>query len=154
VEWRPSETSTHQAHVVAHVVGATVLGYFVADEAAQFVLDINFIWAVYLDGEMGLVPRRMALAELSVSAAERAQLEAEVEALHEGDASAPLVAVTPAPDGCLVAAVETYAHDAARRLVIRGAGAGLVVETNLETRALAVAPLADEEEGTNDRGSE
>ncbi|HEX8071652.1 MAG TPA: hypothetical protein VF546_17000 [Pyrinomonadaceae bacterium] len=139
---------------MAHVVGATVLGYFVADEAARFVLDINFIWAVYLDGEMGLVPRSMALEELPFSAADRARLAAEVEALHDGDASAPFVAVTPAPDGCLITAVETYARDAARRLVIRGEGASLVVETNLTTRALAVAPLADEEEGTDDRGRE
>ncbi|MEA2172806.1 MAG: hypothetical protein QOD00_398, partial [Blastocatellia bacterium] len=28
-EWLDQETSMHQDHVIAHVIGATVLGYFV-----------------------------------------------------------------------------------------------------------------------------
>jgi hypothetical protein len=142
VEWTTAETSTHQAHVVAHVVGATVLGYFVAEEAARFVLDINFIWAIYLDGEMGLVPRSMALQELALSDDERASLISEVEALHDGDDATPFARVTPAPDGCLITAVETYANDTGRRLLITGERASLAVETNLTTRAITIAPLA------------
>ena len=33
-EWTVAETNTHQDHVIAHVIGATVVGYFVWDETA------------------------------------------------------------------------------------------------------------------------
>src|SRR5918912_4163717 len=102
VEWTPARTDTHQEHVIAHVLGATVLGYFVADEAAHFVLDLGFVWTILLDGAMGLVPHSMALAELNVSEAERAAVTADVRALYDAGAGAPLARVTPAPDGCLL----------------------------------------------------
>jgi len=65
--WRPAETNTHQDHVIAHVIGASVLGHFVWDETAYLSLDIGFIWNIYLDGEMGLVPERLAWSELRVA---------------------------------------------------------------------------------------
>jgi len=64
--WRPAETNTHQDHVIAHVIGASVLSYFLWDETAYLQLDIGFIWNIYLDGEMGLMPEALALAELNV----------------------------------------------------------------------------------------
>ena len=88
VGWTPAETDTHQEHVIAHVLGATVLGHFVADEAAHFVLDIGFVWTILLDGAMGLVPHSMALAELNVAAEERAAITADVRALYEATAGA------------------------------------------------------------------
>ena len=62
--WTPAETNTHQDHVIAHVIGATPVGQFVWDETAYIVLDIGFIWNIYLDLEMGLVPHRLAISEL------------------------------------------------------------------------------------------
>src|SRR5688500_20394810 len=64
--WEPAETNTHQDHVIAHVIGASVLGYFVWDETAYLLLDIGFIWNIYLDAEMGLMPQVGALAELQM----------------------------------------------------------------------------------------
>lgn len=64
--WHPAETNTHQDHVIAHVIGASVLSHFVWDETAYLLLDIGFIWNIYLDGEMGLVPEALALAELEI----------------------------------------------------------------------------------------
>jgi hypothetical protein len=66
-EWELAETNTHQDHVIAHVIGSTVLAYFIWDETAYLLLDIGFIWNIYLDGEMGLSPQTVALAELDVS---------------------------------------------------------------------------------------
>ena len=66
--WTPAETNKHQDHVIAHVIGATPLSYFIHDETAYVLLDIGFIWNIYLDMEMGLVPERMALSELDVDA--------------------------------------------------------------------------------------
>lgn len=64
--WSAAETNTHQDHVIAHVIGASVLRYFVWDETAYLLLDIGFIWNIYLDAEMGLMPETLALAELNV----------------------------------------------------------------------------------------
>ena len=66
--WTAAETNKHQDHVIAHVIGATPLSYFIHDETAYVLLDIGFIWNIYLDMEMGLVPERMALCELGVDA--------------------------------------------------------------------------------------
>jgi hypothetical protein len=68
MSWTSAETNKHQDHVIAHVIGATPLEYFIHDETAYVLLDIGFIWNIYLDIEMGLVPERMALSELNVDA--------------------------------------------------------------------------------------
>jgi hypothetical protein len=139
-DWLPAATNTHQDHVIAHVVGATVLGYFVADEAAHFVLDIGFIWTVLLDGEMGLVPYSMALAELDAPADVRAGLSADVAALYDEGPRAEVRHVTAAPDNCLLVAVEVYAHAHGRRLLLQCEGASLQVETALTTGEIAITP--------------
>lgn len=143
-DWLPAETNTHQEHVIAHVLGATALGYFVADEAAHFVLDIGFVWTILLDGAMGLVPHSMALAELNVSAAERAAVAADVAALYEAGTGAPLAVVTLAPDDCLIEAVEFYAKETGRKLLLQCEGARLSVETVFTTGAIEItsAPVA------------
>jgi hypothetical protein len=64
--WIVAETNKHQDHVIAHVIGATPLGHFIHDETAYVLLDIGFIWNIYLDMEMGLAPQRVALSELGV----------------------------------------------------------------------------------------
>src|SRR5437667_1446398 len=58
------ETTTHQDHVIKHVIGATVFGWFIAGEAAHLLLDIGFLWTIYLDGEMNLLPQGVAIPEL------------------------------------------------------------------------------------------
>ena len=68
MSWIAAETNKHQDHVIAHVIGATPLEYFIHDETAYVLLDIGFIWNIYLDLEMGLVPERLALSELDVDA--------------------------------------------------------------------------------------
>ncbi|HEY0365906.1 MAG TPA: hypothetical protein VGC73_05485 [Pyrinomonadaceae bacterium] len=68
MSWTAAETNKHQDHVIAHVIDATPLAYFIHDETAYVLLDIGFIWNIYLDMEMGLVPERMAISELDVDA--------------------------------------------------------------------------------------
>lgn len=65
MNWIAAETNTHQDHVIAHVIGATPLGHFIWDETAYILLDIGFVWNIYLDLEMGLVPQSAAVAELN-----------------------------------------------------------------------------------------
>ena len=130
-EWTTEQTGTHQDHVIAHVLGATVVGYFKADDAVHLALDIGFIWTIFADTEMGLVPESLALKELNVGAAERAQLSDELRQLHdeEFDAAA-LTHVKPAPAGCLIEEVRLLAKDELRRLEIRGELTALVVRAS------------------------
>ena len=141
-DWELHETSTHQDHVIAHVIGATVLGYFEFDQAAYLVLDIGFIWTIYVDGEMGLVPQTLAISELEWDATAKAELRDDVQALHDDGSDAQgLARITPAPAGCLITEVSFYAHESNRRLWITGEEASLVVITSLLTGEVHVAPV-------------
>jgi hypothetical protein len=140
--WRPGETGTHQDHVIAHVVGATVLGYFEADDALHLSLDIGFIWTIFPDAEMGLVPQSLALRELNVGEDERARLVSELGRLHEGDDAGTFAHITPAPAGCLIEEVRLLVKDEMRRLVIQGETAMLVVEASTLTGEMSVRQLS------------
>lgn len=118
IMWQPAETNTHQDHVIAHVIGASVLSYFVWDETAYLQLDIPFIWNVYLDGEMGLLPERLALAEMEVD--EDLRKWAEVS--------------TPSP----IQSVEVYESEDGRRLVLNCENASLTIETSFSTRDIKI----------------
>lgn len=141
-DWELHETSTHQDHVIAHVVGTTVLGYFEFDQAAHLLLDIGFIWTIFVDGEMGLVPQSMAINELELDEDARADLRADVQALHDdGTDAANLARLTPAPDGCLITEISFYASESSRRLLIQGEEASLAIVTSLLTGEIHVAPM-------------
>ena len=129
-EWPPAETNTHQDHVIAHVIGATVLGYLVLDETVHLLLDIGFIWTIYLDRQMVLLPRSAAIAELEVEADVRQGISREADRLELGETDA-FRYLRPAPVDCLIKEVEFFAADERRRLVLVGEGAELVIETSL-----------------------
>jgi hypothetical protein len=82
LDWTARETGTHQDHVIAHVIGATVLGFYRTDQAIHILLDIGFIWTIYVDGEMGLLPQPVALSELEVDADTRTRLREDVQLLQ------------------------------------------------------------------------
>jgi hypothetical protein len=113
MSWTPLVTNKHQDHVIAHVIGATPLEYFIHDETAYVVLDIGFIWNIYLDMEMGLVPERLALSELDV----------EVESLQRTN-------VECGP----IESVELFEDEQERRLVLNCEPGAWVIETSLERR--------------------
>jgi hypothetical protein len=142
IEWAAGQTGTHQDHVIAHVIGATVLGYFEADDALHLSLDINFIWTIFPDAEMGLLPQSLALKELNVGDAERARLVEDLRRLHDGDTDVETFArITPAPPGCLIEEVRLLSRDEMRRLEIQGESAGLVFEASTLTGEMSVGQL-------------
>ena len=112
------ETNKHQDHVIAHVVGATPLSYFVHDETAYVLLDIGFIWNIYLDLEMGLVPERLAIDELDV--------DVEWQKTH----------VECGP----IESVDLFEDGQERRLVLKGEQGAWVIETSLSHRWIRVHP--------------
>jgi hypothetical protein len=139
-EWLEQETSTHQDHVIAHVIGATILGHFVQDEAAHLLLDIGFVWTILLDGEMGLVPQSMAIAELSIDGEAKSKLLDDAQRLHDvgPEDAPPLSSMTPAPAGCLISEVNFYALEERRLVVLECEGARLRIETSLATCEISI----------------
>ena len=117
--WRIAETNTHQDHVIAHVIGASVLGHFVWDETAYLLLDIGFIWNVYLDAEMGLMPEALALAEMDVD-----------EDLRHWERLS-----SPSP----IQSVELFESEDGRRLVLNCENTSITLETSFTTREIHIS---------------
>ena len=127
--WIAPETNTHQDHVIAHVIGATPLGHFIWDETAYLILDIGFIWNIYLDMEMGLVPSSVALNELDADDEKRSEFHSLVDQLldtgnHE---SSPIEAVELFENG-----------NEGKRLLLKCERGTLAVETSLRDRSTRI----------------
>lgn len=138
-EWSAKDTSTHQDHVIAHVLGATMFGHFIHDEALYVLLDIGFIWMIYLDGEMGLLPHPVAAAELDVDDERRSEIQAEIDLLlREGLRSEGLKEFTIVPGNCLIEEVTFYTSGDERKLLIAGEEDSLTVETSLSSGDIKV----------------
>lgn len=137
-EWSEKDTTTHQDHVIAHVLGATMLGYFIHDEALYVLLDIGFIWMIYVDGEMGLLPHPVAVGELDAEE-KRSEIQADIELLlREGLRAEGLRQLTHAPVNCLIEEVTFHTRGDERRLLIAGEGSSLTVDTSLSSGEIKV----------------
>jgi hypothetical protein len=117
--WTAAETNKHQDHIIAHVIGATPLEHFIHDETAYLLLDIGFVWNIYLDMEMGLVPHRMAISELDIDA----------ESLQR-------TTVECGP----IESVEMFEDGEERRLVLNCEQTTLIIETSLSHRWTRIYP--------------
>jgi hypothetical protein len=150
-DWTPHETSTHQDHVVAHVIGATILGYFMLEQAIAILLDIGFIWTIYVDGEMGLLLQSVMISELEVDAETRARLSEDAQLLHDdGPGAEGLVHFTAAPTEFLIADVRFEARgEDERRILVASEEeeAVLAIETSLSTGEVRVHVAAGDGAG-------
>jgi hypothetical protein len=138
-DWEPAETNTHQDHVIAHVIGASVLGYFALDETAYLLLDIGFIWNIYLDGEMGLVPQSQAVNELSADSVVKNEIREDVDAITIGGRGPTLLRLPELISP--IQSVEFFVQDNSRRLLLACEESKLVVETSLEAREVKIYEL-------------
>ena len=142
MDWSAAETTTHQDHVIKHVLGATVLGWFIAGEAAHLLLDIGFLWTIYLDGEMNLLPQGVAIAELeadTVNGADKTELAFDSSLLlSEGREANGLKLFTASTVECLVQGVEILASNLERRVLIHGELAKIEIETSLESSRIDI----------------
>jgi hypothetical protein len=136
--WTIAETNTHQDHVIAHVVGAKVEGYFIWDETAYLLLDIGFIWNIYLDGEMGLVPHPVAIAELDAEETVKSELRADIDLIMRGVEGPVLHKMMISPVTSVILSVELSARENSRRLLLTCEDRALVVETSLETAEVTI----------------
>ena len=136
--WTPQDTTTHQHHVIAHVLGATFLGYFVFEDSLYVLLDIGFIWTIFLDGEMGLLPHPVAVSDLEIESAAKEQIKSDIDALLNDSASESLLQFHKPPVPCHIKDVSFFASNERRRLLIVGEEANVTIETSLETAEVKV----------------
>ena len=124
--------------MIAHVVGATVLGYFVFDETAFFLLDIGFIWHLYLDGEMGLRPHPVAISELDTDQSTKSQLQREVDGALQQRPYEEGKLLQLLPNASPIQSVDFFVRENSRRFVISCEEGSIVVETSLDSSEVTV----------------
>ncbi len=144
--WQPKETTIHQDHVIAHVIGATVLGYLVFEEALYILLDMGFVWTIFLDGEMGLLPHPVAVTELEMDGETKQQIKADIDVLlGNGATSDKLSRLILPPLECRIKDISFYAAKDRRRLIVTGEDANLTIETSVATGEVLVMSTEDED---------
>jgi len=150
--WTAAETNTHQDHVIAHVVGATVVGYFVFDETAFLLLDIGFIWHMYLDGEMGLRPHPVAIAELETDQLTKTELQTQVDAALQQREHDHGSLFNTLPNASPIQSVDFFVRENSRRLLIACEQGSIVVETSLDSGEVMVmeTPTDDSDDNQNE----
>ncbi len=142
--WQARETTTHQDHVIAHVIDATVLGYWVLDEVLYLLLDIGFVWIVFLDGQMTLLPHPVAVGELDMSEDLRDAIKADIDLLLGDNVDIDrLSQLKPPPlncqaDACQIKSIEFFESGDQRRLLVHSERTSLNIETSLATAEIRV----------------
>ena len=137
--WTPRDTTTHQDHVIAHIVGATVLGYFVFDEALYVLLDIGFVWTIFLDGEMSLLPHPVAINEIDIDEQIRQEIKADITlVLGDNPSSEKLLRMKAPPVDCQIQDVSFFERDEQRRLLLKGEEGNLAIEASLATAEIHI----------------
>jgi hypothetical protein len=147
--WTPQDTTTHQDHVIAHVLGATFLGYFVFDEALYILLDIGFVWTILLDGEMGLLPHPVAVTELAIDEGRKQQIKVDIELLLNNNGESTSL-MTRTLRHCQIKDVSFLAAGDRRRFVLTCEVGALAIETSLANCEIQVMTLEDEQKQDED----
>ena len=141
--WQETETSTQQDHIIHHVIGLTVLGWFVVGDAAHFLLDIGLLWTIYVNGEMNLMPQGLALAEFDtadIPQLDRQDLVFDADLLlREGRQATGLRFFENAPGDCQIENVEVLSLNSRRRIVIRGEASNIHVDTDTDSGEVRVS---------------
>ena len=142
MHWIELETSTYQDHVIKHVLGATVLGWIVIEDAVHLLLDVGLLWTIYVTAEMDLMAQSVAIQDLAgnaVSDSDILQFESDAQLLiSEGREATGLVRLTAAPVECVVCGVEIFSCDSQRRILIEGEHAHLEIITNPDNSDLTI----------------
>lgn len=138
LNWQPAETSTHQDAVVAHVIGASILGYFIHDETVHLLLDIGFVWSIYLDGQMVLLPHPVATSELPVDESTRQEIRGDIDELLAGRSTNVPRRFQVPPLVLEITEAAFYECGEQRQIRLRGDGGELVLTTNLENNRVEV----------------
>ena len=146
MNWTELETSTYQHHVIQHVIGATVLGWFIAEDAVHFVLDVGLLWTVYVNAEMNLMALFVAIEDLESDELPRSvidELTSDAQTLMgQGRDANDLKRFTDASVGCLVEEVSLFGADSQRRIVIHGEAGTIEIRTSADDGLINVSEEA------------
>ena len=138
--WEELATTTHQDHVIAHVIGTTPVGYIVLGDATHVLLDIGFIWKIYSDAEMGLLPHPVAATELDVSDALLTQMKTDIDVLlREEIGGEPLTSFSPLSCRCAITNVQVLSQGDLRKIVLAGEGGNIEIQTSLISDTVRVS---------------
>lgn len=131
-DWIEAATTTHQDHVIAHVIGTTVLGYFVLRDAIHLLLDIGFVWKIYVDGEMGLLPHPVAVVELEVDEELLAQIKVDIDLLLNGGDESQSMHFIPLISSGPITEAQIFERDKERRLSLTGETGIIEIQTSMK----------------------
>ena len=140
--WIELEISTYQDHVIKHVLGATVLGWVVVEDALHLLLDVGLLWTIYINAEMSLMAQAVAIQDLEgehVTRSDIAQLTDDAERLiSDGREATGLNRFTAAPIECTITRVDVFQSDSRRRVLAVGESGDMEIETSLERSEFAI----------------
>ncbi len=141
--WTELETSTYQHHVIQHVIGATLLGWFIAEDAVHFVLDVGLLWTVYVNAEMNLMALFVAIEdlesdELPKSVIDELTNDAQM-LMDQGREATGLKHFRAASINCLVDDVSLFSAEAQRRIVIHTEGGNVELRTDTDAGLINVS---------------
>jgi hypothetical protein len=119
------------------VLGTNVRGYFIFDESIYLLLDIGFIWQIYLDTEMGLLPFPVTIQELDADSPLKEELKSDCEILLSEIKNGPETHRIK-PVQCAIEEVDLFTADENRRIIVQGEDQTLSIETSFSTRAISV----------------
>lgn len=136
-EWSEATPSRYQDHVVAHVLGATALGYFILEDAAYVLLDIALIWTIYTSGEMDLMPQAVVISDLEADENLKSELSLDAARLHRGETES-LARMKAMPAEFLITDVKLYARDELSRVTLEAEEASFTFEGSPQTGEISV----------------
>lgn len=143
-EWSQAALSRYQEHVIAHVLGATALGYFILEDAAYVLLDIALIWTIYTSGEMALMPQAVVISDLEADENLKNELMADADRLHSGEAELA-ARIKPMPQEFLITDVSLYAKGELRRVTLEAEEASFTFEGSPLTGEIQVKEVLSTE---------
>jgi hypothetical protein len=144
--WSTLDTTKHQDHVIAHVIGAKLLAYFVHDEVFYGLLDIGFIWSILLDAEMGLLPHPVAINELALEEQTKSKIRHDVDLLLLNDDGRALELLSRLPLEFEIEQASLWEDGADRRCLLYGGNdEELEITTSIPRREFQIM-LRDENE--------
>jgi len=140
-QWSQLETDSYQDHVIAHVLGATALGYFEYDQAAHILLDIGFVWTIYVDGQMALVLQSLAINDFGFDEGDRARMFDDVQSLQSDVGNNnQLSRLVRAPANSLIKEVGIYSDGERRLILITCDESRLVITGSPATGEIQIMP--------------
>jgi hypothetical protein len=102
------------------------------------LLDIGFIWNIYLDGEMGLVPQSVAVAELNADAEVKHEISSDVDQISLSVDQPHLLRLIVPDVSSPILYVDFSVCGNLRRLRLLCEEATLVIETSVETAEVKI----------------